>query len=186
MASRDQLLFSAREQLAMLVKRLGEDDFAMLVEELSLGKVRLAIAMLHSSEWWQRRLEEAITNPAADYNTTLLCKLIDKAVATPHAVKVGAEEGFRLVIEQEVVGLPPSSEKDDEEASEEDGGEEASEDGGEEGSKEASEEDDEEDGEEASEEASKEEEQAEKRPEEPLVEEKSDEKAKKRRKRTLE
>lgn len=96
-ATQDDIL-AARPLIQEAIKLVGEDEFAMLVEEEAGERLRTAVARLMSTAWWETTLRSSIVNPTK-YNNQLLCKLLDKAVPTQQAVKVGAEEGFRLVIE---------------------------------------------------------------------------------------
>ena len=96
---RDIDLQGAKKEVDALIAKLGEDDFADLVEEIANDRLKTAVGRLMSSQWWQQTLKLAMTN-ATQYNTQLLCKLLDKAVPTQQAVKIGADEGFKLIIER--------------------------------------------------------------------------------------
>jgi hypothetical protein len=103
-----EVLTAARTSIDAII---GEDSFADLVEDIAVDRLKTAVARLQSTSWWQKTLSDAILNPGM-FNTALLCKLLDKAVPTQQAVKVGAEEGFRLVIEQTAVPLRDEPEGD--------------------------------------------------------------------------
>ena len=69
-----------------------------MIAEAAGARLRDALLRLRSSEWWTTTLREAIATPQ-QYNTQLLCKLLDKAIPTPQSVRLDPEGGFRLVIE---------------------------------------------------------------------------------------
>ena len=99
--TKQQDLLDAKETLLVILGQLGEDDFAELVEDIANERLKTAVGRLFSSQWWSETLKLAIANPAAaTINTQLFCKLLDKAVPTQQAVKIGADEGFRLLIER--------------------------------------------------------------------------------------
>ena len=98
MNSQQELLETLRPELDDFIQRCGEDNFALLVEDLAIERLKTAISRLFSTQWWTQTIKGAMSNPT-QYNTQLLCKLLDKAVPTQQAVKVGADDGFRLIIE---------------------------------------------------------------------------------------
>ena len=91
-------LAEARQQLDVILEKVGEDGLADLIVEAAGARLRDALLRLRSSEWWTDTLREAIATPQ-QYNTQLLCKLLDKAIPTPQSVRIDPEGGFRLVIE---------------------------------------------------------------------------------------
>jgi len=107
-----ETLDAARTTINTLVRDIGEENFADLVEGITVERLRTAVGRLQSTPWWQETLTDALMNPAS-YNNTLLCKLIDKAVPTQQAVKIGADEGFRLLVEMVPVEEDPSPEDEE-------------------------------------------------------------------------
>ena len=91
-------LGDARLKLDAILEGIGEDGLADLIAEAAGARLRDALLRLRSSEWWSPPLREAIATPQ-QYNTQLLCKLLDKAIPTPQSVRLDPEGGFRLVIE---------------------------------------------------------------------------------------
>ena len=85
---------------------VGEDVFAELVESVSQERLRTAVGRLMSTSWWEGILQDAVNTPGGRFNTTLICKLLDKAVPTQQATKQGAEEGFKLLIETVTLPAP--------------------------------------------------------------------------------
>lgn len=88
----------AQTKLREVLALVGEDGLVDLVAESASASLRDALMRLRSSDWWTLTLREAITTPA-QYNTTLLCKLVDKAIPTPQSIKLDPESGFTLKIE---------------------------------------------------------------------------------------
>lgn len=95
----------ARALIDEAIELVGESDFADLVEEIAGEKLRTAVGRLQSTAWWQETLQACIMNPTM-YNNAILAKLLDKAVPSQQAIKVGAEEGFRLIIESDTKEKP--------------------------------------------------------------------------------
>ena len=93
------------EAIQQLVNKFGEDALADGLMELASKTLMLAASLLHSTPWWTDTLKAAVMNKK-EYDSALLCKLLDKAVPTPQTIKLGAEEGFRLVIVQENASAP--------------------------------------------------------------------------------
>ena len=88
----------AQAKLREILALVGEDGLVDLVAESASASLRDALMRLRSSDWWTVTLRAAITTPA-QYNTTLLCKLVDKAIPTPQSVRLDSGDEFKLVIE---------------------------------------------------------------------------------------
>lgn len=89
---------TAQAKLREILSLVGEDGLVDLVAESASAHLRDALLRLRSSDWWTVTLREAITTPTL-YNTTLLCKLVDKAIPTPQSLRLDTESGFKLIIE---------------------------------------------------------------------------------------
>lgn len=95
-------LKQARKLIEQAIRLVGESDFAQIVEVAGQERLRTAVSRLMGSEWWQATIKQAMVQPQ-QFNTQLLCKMLDKAVPTQQAAKQGVEEGFKLLIENVVV-----------------------------------------------------------------------------------
>ncbi len=69
-----------------------------MLQGIANKNVTEAVAVLHSSKWWVQTIKMAMDNPKT-VNTLLLNKLLDKAHPTPQSIRVGGDEGFKLIIE---------------------------------------------------------------------------------------
>ena len=88
----------AQGLIAEVVALVGEEGLAEVVANTADMNLRDALIRLRSTAWWIATLRDAIVTPQ-QFNTQLLCKLVDKAVPTPQSIKIGADDGFKLVIE---------------------------------------------------------------------------------------
>ncbi len=76
----------------------GETLVGEVLQGIANKNVTEAVAVLHSSKWWVQTIKMAMDNPKT-VNTLLLNKLLDKAHPTPQSIRVGGDEGFKLIIE---------------------------------------------------------------------------------------
>ena len=88
----------ADEVAQAAIAEVGEEALAAALSKLASGTLQLAVSTLHGTPWWTNTLKTAIMNKSK-YDSAMLCKLLDKLMASPQAVKIGAEEGFKIIIE---------------------------------------------------------------------------------------
>ena len=94
----EQSMFVAQSKLREILVLVGEQGLVALVAEAASANLRDALIRLRSSDWWTTTIRDAITAPQ-EYNTQILCKIMDKTTPTPQSIKIDTEDGFKLIIE---------------------------------------------------------------------------------------
>ena len=87
----------ANKYLDEILEKMSEKSLANLITQRGSARLNDAVLLLRSTMEWKDIIEAAITTKK--YDTTIVAKLIDKAIPTPQSIKSDPEEGFILEIE---------------------------------------------------------------------------------------
>ena len=87
----------ANKYLDEILEKMSEKSLANLITQRGSARLNDAVLLLRSTAEWKDIIEAAITTKK--YDTTIVAKLIDKAIPTPQSVKSDPDEGFILEIE---------------------------------------------------------------------------------------